>query len=553
LEVKQFSELGISEETLKAISNMGYEAPSPIQSLTIPRIMEGVDIVGQAQTGTGKTAAFGIPIVEKVDQDRKVPQAIIIVPTRELAIQVAEQLFKLSSSFPKIRTLPIYGGQPIERQKMALAKGAQIIVGTPGRTLDLIKRRNLRLDEIAHVVLDEADEMLDMGFIDDIKTILEKTPSSRQTIMFSATMSREIISISKHYLKEPEILKVKHEELTVPLIKQSYFEIHPSKKVELLCRLLDINMFKLSIVFVNTKRGVEDLSMQLKSRGYFAEGLHGDLPQSRRNIVMGKFRKGDIDILVATDVAARGIDIDNVEAVFNYDFPQDEEYYVHRIGRTGRAGKEGHAYSFAFGKDFNKLHFIERYTKSKIKREKVPTAFDVSEVKVNNFLSKIRETLEDGDLEKYTSIIEKLTGEYSSFDIAAALFKISLPIKEESGDDDLSVKRESKYYKKVRLFVNIGKKDNIAPPDIVRIISNESGIPKNSVGSITVCDNFSFVEVMSKDGKGVIDSINNTEVNGKRIFIEYAKERKKAPSQKRYGERNNFVCRKKDRFASKKY
>jgi len=556
LEKIKFSDLNLSENALKAVSDMGYELPSPIQSLAIPKLLTGIDLVGQAQTGTGKTAAFGIPIVEKVEGDRKVPQAIIIVPTRELAIQVAEQIYKLSAHFRKIRVLPVYGGQPIERQTTALRKGVQIIVGTPGRVLDHIRRKNLNLSEIQHLVLDEADEMLDMGFADDIKEILRCTPPERQTIMFSATMSREILSISKKYLKDAEVVRVKHEELTVPLITQSYFEVHTSKKFELLCRLMDIKMPKLSIVFVNTKKVAEELSSMLQSRGYFAEGLHGDLPQSRRNTVMNKFRNGDIDILVATDVAARGIDIDNVEAVFNYDFPQDEEFYVHRIGRTGRAGKEGHAYSFAFGKDFNKLKYIERYTKSKIKREKLPTSFDVSEVKTKNFITKIKEVLDAGDLDRYTSLLEGLTGEYSSFDLAAALFKIALPLGKSSQEDDLSPppRRESFSYRSgkptstARLFMNIGKREDISPAEIAKIISEETGVSGKSIGIVTVYDNFSFAEVARKHSQEIINKMSKSRVKGKTLFIEYAKERKRTSfPHKKYSSESEH-SRQKNRF-----
>ncbi len=436
-----FSELNLSDEILKSVQDMGFEAPSPIQSVTIPKLMEGIDLIGQAQTGTGKTAAFSIPIIQRVDPtDRKV-QAIILVPTRELAIQVAEQIYKLSAHYRGLRVLAIYGGQPIERQISTLHKGTQIVVGTPGRTIDHIKRGTLRLDNIAHLVLDEADEMLDMGFLEDIEEILNATPSERQTIMFSATMNKAILRISKKYLKDAEIAKVVHEKLTVSLTSQYYFEVQPNKKVELLCRLLDIKNPKLSIVFVNTKRGAEELTMHLQSRGYFAEGLHGDLSQSRRNNVMHKFKHGNVDVLVATDVAARGIDVDNVEAVFNYDFPQDEEYYVHRIGRTGRAGKEGNAYSFAFGKDFYKMRDIEAYTKTKIKRSKIPTSFDVSEIRTKKFVDKIKETIEKGSLSAHTEIIEGLTEEYTSVDIASALLKMALPLSTNlSTDNDLGPK-----------------------------------------------------------------------------------------------------------------
>ena len=336
----RFEELNLSSEILKAVENKGFEETTPIQAQSIPYIMEGRDIIGQAQTGTGKTAAFGIPILEKLSHEEKTVQGMVICPTRELAIQVAEEIRELAKFKRGVEILPIYGGQPIDRQIKALQKRPQIIVGTPGRIMDHMNRGTLKIDKVRMIVLDEADEMLDMGFIEDIITILKAVPEERQTMLFSATMPKPILELTKRFQKNPKHVMVVHKELTAPKVEQIYFEVKEKTKPEVLSRLIDMYNPKLSLVFCNTKRKVDELVAELQGRGYFADGLHGDLKQVQRDRVMSKFRSGAVDILVATDVAARGIDVDDIEAVFNYDLPQDEEYYVHRIGRTARAGRE---------------------------------------------------------------------------------------------------------------------------------------------------------------------------------------------------------------------
>ncbi|WP_290769533.1 DEAD/DEAH box helicase, partial [Halanaerobium sp.] len=335
----KFNELDVSDEILKAVEEMGFEETTPIQTNAIPAILNGKDIVGQAQTGTGKTAAFGIPLLEEMDADNKDPQAIILCPTRELAIQVSEELKRLAKYKKRIYTLPIYGGQSIGRQIKALNKGVQIVIGTPGRVMDHIRRKTLKLDNIDYFVLDEADVMLDMGFIDDIETVLRDIPDDRQTLFFSATIPQSIKKLSKKYQNNSEFLRVAHEKLTVPSIDQYYYEIRRNDKLKALTRILDLSSPELAIVFCNTRRMVDDLNIKLQARGYLSDAIHGGLNQNQRDRVMNKFRNGIIEVLVATDVAARGIDVEDVEAVFNYDLPQDTDYYVHRIGRTGRAGK----------------------------------------------------------------------------------------------------------------------------------------------------------------------------------------------------------------------
>ncbi|MCX9012183.1 MAG: DEAD/DEAH box helicase [Candidatus Methanoperedens sp.] len=420
-----FEELHLSKEIQMAIADMGFEEATPIQIQSIPYMLEGKDVIGQAQTGTGKTAAFGIATLEKIDPENKGIQTVILCPTRELAIQVAEELKKLSKYKKGVEILPIYGGQPIERQIKALKKGVQIIIGTPGRVMDHMRRRTLKMDGVKIVILDEADEMLDMGFREDIETILRKVPKQRQTILFSATMPRTILDLTKKYQNNPQFIKLAHKEMTVPEVEQFYFEVKQQAKPEALSRLVDLYNLKLSLVFCNTKRRVDELVDNLKTRGYLADGLHGDMQQKQRDSVMSRFRRRDIEILVATDVAARGIDVGDIEAVFNYDIPADDEYYVHRIGRTARAGKAGRAFTFVTGKEVYRIRQIQQFTKTKIIAQKVPSVSDVEEIRTNMLLEKVKGTVDAGHLGEYSNLVEKLIQEdYTYLDVAAALLKM---------------------------------------------------------------------------------------------------------------------------------
>ncbi len=420
-----FKDLHLSKDIQKAITDMGFEEPTPIQSQSIPYMLEGKDVIGQAQTGTGKTAAFGIATLERIDPQNRGLQAVILCPTRELAIQVAEELKKLSKYKRGIEILPIYGGQPIERQIRALRQGVQIIIGTPGRVMDHLDRRTLKMDGVKIIVLDEADEMLDMGFREDIEIIMRKIPKERQTILFSATMSRPILDLTKKYQTKPQMIKLAHKEMTVPEVEQFYFEVKQQAKTEALCRLIDLHDLKLSLVFCNTKRRVDELVETLKTRGYLADGLHGDLQQRQRDTVMSKFRRREIEILVATDVAARGIDVGDIEAVFNYDIPPDDEYYLHRIGRTARAGKAGQAFTFVTGREVYRIRQIQQFTKAKIIAQKVPSISDVEDIRTNLILEKVKGTVDAGHLGEYSNLVEKLIQEdYTSLEVAAALLKI---------------------------------------------------------------------------------------------------------------------------------
>ncbi|MDR2811916.1 MAG: DEAD/DEAH box helicase [Endomicrobium sp.] len=531
----KFTELNLSDEIIKAVSDLGFEEATPIQRLAIPKVMAGLDIIGQAQTGTGKTGAFGIPVLEKIDIKNKNVQAIILCPTRELAIQVSEEL-KLFSKYKKnTNIVPVYGGQPIQRQMTALSKGAQIVIGTPGRIIDHLERKTLKLAAAFIAVLDEADEMLDMGFRDDIELILKSMPQERQTVFFSATMPKEFIFLTKKYQKNPETVKVVSEKLTVPLIEQYYFDLREYQKLEALTRCLDMYNPKLSIVFCNTKRKVDEVISSLQARGYSADALHGDMNQAQRDRVMSKFRSGSIEILTATDVAARGIDVDDIDMVFNFDVPKDDENYVHRIGRTGRAGKAGKAYSFVSGKDIYKLRDIQKYTKATIKKANVPSLTDVENTKTAIMLDKVKEVLKERDLEKYSQMIEPLiSDETTSLDVAAALLKMRFASEKKAQEQqaDIFANAVDRYtdtgargHGMVRLFTNIGKKDNVRAGDFVGAIAGETGISGNMIGNIKILEAFSFVEVPSEHADAVINALHLSNIKGKRVSVEIAKAR----------------------------
>ena len=538
MEIKRFEDLDINQNIKKAIAEMGFEEPSPIQAKSIPIILEGKDVIGQAQTGTGKTAAFSIPILEKIDPNDRSLQAIVLCPTRELAIQVSQEIRKLAKYMQGIKTLPIYGGQPIDRQIKALKGGVQVIIGTPGRTIDHIKRKTIKPGNVKMVVLDEADEMLDMGFREDIETILENVPEERQTTFFSATMPKAILELTKKYQNEPEHIKVVRKELTVENIKQYYIETRSSNKIEVLSRLIDVYNPKLSVVFCNTKKGADELVGELQGRGYFADALHGDLKQVQRDIVMDKFRNGTIDILGATDVAARGRDVEAVECVFNFDLPQDEEYYVHRIGRTGRAGREGLSFSFVYGRDMRKMKDIERYTKSKLEKHSIPTVGDVEEKKVGAFFEEVKRVANEGKLAKQIQWLENFCEnedvDYSMVDIAAALLKLAMGEEEKEEIVEEKPKKNRRREESsgakdglVRLFINVGKKQRVQAKDILGAIAGEAGIPGKTIGTIDIYDKFTFVEVPKKNAKTVIEKMKNKKIKGNKLNIEKANKKKK--------------------------
>lgn len=408
---------------LKAVTEMGFEEATPIQEKAIPVAMNGSDLIGQAQTGTGKTAAFGIPLIQKIPASEERIVALVLTPTRELAIQVADELGKLAR-YKGIRTLPIYGGQDIGRQIRALRQKPQIIIGTPGRLLDHINRKTIRLDDVRTVVLDEADEMLDMGFMDDIVTILGLVPKDRQTMLFSATMPPNIRKLAERFLRDPVHVSVVPKNITAPRIEQTYIEVNEREKFEALSRLLDMESPELAIVFGRTKRRVDELSDALQKRGYSADGLHGDLSQAQRDAVMRKFREGSIDVLVATDVAARGLDVSGVTHVINFDLPQDPESYVHRIGRTGRAGKAGVACTFVTPREIDHLHFIERVTRQRIVRRPLPSLAEAIEGKQRVTAEKLIEIIQREDFQEFKGIAIQLLEQYDSVHLVAAAMKL---------------------------------------------------------------------------------------------------------------------------------
>ena len=560
METVKFEELQLDDRIIRAITEMGFEEASPIQAQAIPVVLEGRDMIGQAQTGTGKTAAFGLPLLQKVDPKVKKLQAVVLLPTRELAIQVAEELRRFAKFMHGIKVLPVYGGQDIVRQIRALKDGTQIVVGTPGRVMDHMRRKTVKMDHVHTVVLDEADEMLNMGFLEDMETILSALPEERQTLMFSATMPQAIQRIATNFQKDPQIVRVVKKELTVPKVTQYYYEVKPRNKVEVMCRLLDLYSPKLSVAFCNTKKQVDELVQALQGRGYFAEGLHGDLKQEQRDRVMGSFRNGATEILVATDVAARGIDVDDVEAVFNYDIPQDDEYYVHRIGRTGRAGREGRAFSLAVGSEVYKLRDIQRFCKTKIVPQPIPSLDDVTAIKAEKILDDVQQHIgDDSNLERMTDIIEKrlLAEDYTSLELAAAFLKMAMgddyediadegrPLRDlddldrrggrndrgrngrrrQRGDDEEYMDRKNARGGMTRLFINLGKNQNVKPGDILGAIAGESGIPGRLVGSIDMYDKYTFVEVPKEQADIVMDAMNHVKIKGKSVHVEKANRR----------------------------
>lgn len=547
-----FTQMNLSDEMKRAVEEIGFEEATGIQALSIPLILEGRDVIGHSQTGTGKTAAFSIPAIEKIDYNSgRSVQVLILCPTRELAIQACDEIRKFAKYKHNIKTVPIYGGQHIDRQFAALRQGAQIVVGTPGRIMDHMRRRTLKLDELSMVILDEADEMLSMGFREDIETILKDAPENRQTILFSATMSKEIIAITKQYQNNPEMIKITHDQITVPSIEQFYYEIPSDKKIEVLSRLLDTYNPKRSMVFCNTKSMVDELVNALQLRGYSCGGLHGDIKQITRTQIMNSFKNGGIDILVATDVAARGIDVNNIEAVFNYDIPQDVEYYVHRIGRTGRAGKQGQSFTFVSGRrQMQELFDIQRYTKSTITLKPVPSYNEVMETRQQQFIDQTRKTINGGDLEQYNIIVDALLDEFSSVDIMAALIKMNL-LKDgyenlPNKKDDLIFAAEKPKFNNDRgrtrgkerksarvrptgkvfsdenmtnLSINIGRKRQVSANHILGAVAGESGLPGKTFGRIEIFDDFTLVAVPNEHVDTLLETMKNCKIKGYKTSI----------------------------------
>jgi len=581
MQKKLFSELGLAPEILKAIERMGFEEASPIQSAAIPVLLEGADVVGQSQTGSGKTAAFGIPAIQCVDASIRAPQVLILCPTRELAVQVAEEIAKLAFFKRGVRELPIYGGQSYERQFKGLHAGAQIIIGTPGRVMDHLERKSLKLDQIKMVILDEADRMLDMGFIDDIKTILRQVPEKRQTVFFSATIPRPIQQLIQTFTRNPVNVRVESEAMTVPAIEQVYYEVDRRSKLEVLCRLIDLEDVKLAIIFCATKMMVDELTEHLIARGYGADKLHGDMTQAMRERVMGRFRKRKVEFLVATDVAARGLDVDDIEIVFNYDLPHDGEDYVHRIGRTGRAGKGGKAVTFVAGREIYRLENIQRFTRSRIRRERIPSAEEVEGKRATVFAEALRETLEKGEYKRHDELLDRLLEQnHSPTDIASALIHLlgedkarrGQPIpkdrrahrpahahapdpaldrsnrspdatardRRERGRDDYERPQRNRSERAehsgpreeagtvsheagmVRLAFNVGRAHAVQPGDFVGVIAGVTAIPRGEIGAIHLQATKTLVDVAEPRVTLVLKKLNGIQFKGRKLLVRVA-------------------------------
>lgn len=442
----KYTDADIDARILRAVEEMGFETMTPIQEQAIPVLLEGRDVIGQAQTGTGKTAAFAIPMIQRINADIRKPQGIILCPTRELAMQAAEEFRKLTRYMHGVKVLPVYGGQDIGRQIRALSQGVQIIVGTPGRVMDHLRRHTIKTNEIKMIVLDEADEMLNMGFREDIETVLKDMPPEHQMALFSATMPQAILDITGTYQKDAVYVKVTPKEVTVAAIKQAYYRVAKKDKFEALCRLIDYYQPAKSLIFCNTKRMVDEITGMLKDRGYEAEGLHGDLTQNQRDTVMNLFRGGRCRILSATDVAARGIDVSGVDAVFNYDVPEDIEYYVHRIGRTGRAGKAGRSFTLISGREIFKIRDIERVCHTTIKERKIPSAKDIVKVKSGKLIADAMEVMEQKELDEIKERILLATEEngFSVLDLAAAFMRMNM------GEELVDIQEEKPFFERSR-------------------------------------------------------------------------------------------------------
>ncbi|WP_176837512.1 DEAD/DEAH box helicase [Fusobacterium hominis] len=528
--LEQFRNLGLGEKTIKALLKKGFEEPTPIQALTIPALLNGdKDIIGQAQTGTGKTAAFSLPILENFTPNGTI-QAIVLTPTRELAGQVCEEMNTLAAG-KKIKVTPVYGGQSIELQIRNLKKGTDIVVGTPGRVMDLMDRKLIKLNNLKYFILDEADEMLNMGFVEDIEKILQATNEDKRMLFFSATMPAEILKIAKNHMKEYEVLAVKAKELTTNLTDQIYFEVNERDKFEALCRIIDLTKDFYGIVFCRTKNDANELVGRLNDRGYDAEGLHGDISQNYREVTLKRFKAKKINILVATDVAARGIDVNDLSHVINYSIPQEAESYVHRIGRTGRAGKEGTAITFITPREYRRLLQIQKTVKTEIRKERVPEIKDVIQAKKFRLMEDLNDILAQGDYENFKDFAkELLTGE-NSLDIIAALLKHSYDdILDENSYNEIGEIRLEKTGK-VRLFIALGKKTGMNPKKLVDYIISKAKVDNRKLKNVEVFENFSFVSVPFAEAETILAAFNE-ERNGKKPLIEKAKEKSKDGSSK---------------------
>ena len=526
--MEKFRALGLSENVLAALAKKGWEQPSPIQEKTIPLLLSGLkDIVGQAQTGTGKTGAFGLPLIEKLDDNNKNVQALVLCPTRELAIQVGEEINSYKGD-KKFNVLPVYGGQSYQIQERGLKRGSQIVVGTPGRIRDLIDKKTLKLDHVTHVVLDEADEMLNMGFEEEVREILKAIPEERRMLLFSATMPAQILRLAKNFMKEYDLVEMKSEQTTSSLTEQIYFEVRPSERFEALCRIIDIEPEFYGIVFCRTKIETDNVAHQLNDRSYEAEAMHGDISQNQRELIIKKFKAKKVTILVATDVAARGIDVNDLTHVINYNLPQDPEAYVHRIGRTGRAGKQGTAITFISPNELRELLFIQKIARATIKKEKVPTVKDVIEIRRTKIKTDIREMIDTGEYQEFVTMAHELIDEGQTAErVVAALLKYTFKdeLKEEAYRE-ISESRGSSVDSKgtARLFVALGREQGYSPGTLAKFLEDEGNIKQSTIKDIKVFDKFSFISVMFQEAEQLL-AVFAKNKEGRKPLITKAKDR----------------------------
>ena len=519
----KFKDLGLNEDILKAIDELGFEEPSKIQKEAIPVVLEGFDVIGQAQTGTGKTLAFGAPVINKIKKSTGKIGSIVITPTRELAIQVNDEISRIGK-YTRVRSLPVYGGKPIDRQIRAIKQGVDVLVGTPGRVLDLIRRRVVDLSRVNFLVLDEADEMLDMGFIDDIEEIIRNCPEDRQTMLFSATMPPQIKRLAKSYMKEDmKHISIVKNTITVSTVSQYYFEIKQNNRFESLCRILDYDEPNSAIIFCKTKKGVDELVEGLQVRGYNVEGMHGDMTQDHRMNTLRKFKEGNLEFLVATDVAARGIDIESITHVFNYELPQDSDSYVHRIGRTGRANRQGTAYTLVTAREYRFLKQIEKDTKGTIKRKELPTIDDIFLSKYKSIVGRVKETLSQDDYKRFVPLVTELDEEYSLVDVASALMYMvySKEISYEYTENSIS-SNEGGF---VRVFLNVGRKDKLNPKKLITFIKESARIRGDEIGDIDILDKFSFFDISQKAVDKVFKTCEGKRFCGRKVNLEIAKKK----------------------------
>ena len=521
----QFSELNLSEEILKAVEEIGYVTPSEIQEKSIPLLLEGKDVIGRSNTGTGKTAAFAIPAIQRISRtEKRGVEVLVLCPTRELAMQACEEIRKFSKYMPWIKPAAIYGGANMEKQIFELKRGANIVIGTPGRVMDHMDRRTLKLENLREIILDEADEMLNMGFREDIETILKSVPDERQTVLFSATMPPAILAITKAFQTDPIIIKVENQTRTVDSITQYYYEVPMGRKLDALQLLLLMYEPKLSMIFCNTKRMVDELTEALSAKGFKAAGLHGDMKQAQRTQVMNSFKSGRTAILIATDVAARGIDVDDIDAVFNYDLPQDNEYYIHRIGRTGRAGKSGMAYTLISGrKQVYELKDIMRFTKAEITHKALPNTADIMDKRLEKIADRVKASI---DAEKHTegqALLEKLTQEgYTAEAVACALLSMKLAKETRAIPEFVrAVPRETPRgrVQTTKVVISVGRQQKVAPNFILGALVDATGMPGKSFGKIDIFDKHTTVEVPEEEREHIIDSMNDGKINGNRVTV----------------------------------